>query len=143
MTPSQLIEFRDKLEAAGRKIMVAKNHDYCGGDDATTDPFKNFRMVEQLGICSVETGLLVRMCDKFSRLIHLVQGVEAKVKDESRRDTALDFVNYLILLEAFIEAGGDPEMAIDIMAADKRRADERRANFPPISQDEPIGEVGE
>ena len=77
------------------KIMLeltkAKNHDYAKGDD----PYKNFRLVEQLGICSVETGILVRMCDKMSRIANLID-TDAKVKDESIADTLIDLANYSI-----------------------------------------------
>jgi len=84
------------------KIMLeltkAKNHDYAKGDD----PYKNFRLVEQLGICSVETGILVRMCDKMSRIANLID-TDAKVKDESIADTLIDMANYANLMKCYRE----------------------------------------
>ena len=84
------------------KIMLeltkAKNHDYAKGDD----PYKNFRLVEQLEICSVETGILVRMCDKMSRISNLLE-TEGKVADEKIEDTLLDLANYSIILKCYLE----------------------------------------
>ena len=84
------------------KIMLeltkAKNHDYAKGDD----PYKNFRLVEQLEICSVETGILVRMCDKMSRIANLID-TDAKVKDESIADTLIDMANYANLMKCYRE----------------------------------------
>lgn len=48
------------------------------------DVFKNFMVVERLGICSAETGILVRISDKFTRLANLVNpNHERAVMDES------------------------------------------------------------
>lgn len=76
-------------------IAEKKNSDYATQDD----PFKNIRMCEALGI-PAETGLLVRMCDKFSRL-STIQGKEAQVAEESYDDTIIDFINYLAILKAW------------------------------------------
>lgn len=85
--------FADALE-----LSVRKNHDYAG--DA--DPFKNFRVVEVLGLCSVEKGIAVRLCDKLSRIATGL-GNELKVKDESLIDTLNDVINYAAILKAYIE----------------------------------------
>jgi hypothetical protein len=81
------------------EIMTAKNHDYSG----ETDPFKNFKMVEHLGISSVEQGLLVRMTDKMSRVSNLL-GKECKVLDEKVEDTLLDLANYAVILKCYMES---------------------------------------
>lgn len=84
------------------QITQAKNADYTGSTD---DPFKNFRIVEELGICSVETGFLTRMSDKFSRLKSLtVDGNACKVKDESVEDTLFDLANYCILMASYLKS---------------------------------------
>lgn len=84
--------FRGCLETARRK-----NQDYAG--DA--DPFKNFKVVEGMGISSVEHGMLVRLCDKFSRISNLLDK-EAQVKDESIQDTIDDAINYFAILKAWL-----------------------------------------
>ena len=77
------------------QILKDKNHDYAGDIDA----LKNFKLVEFLGICSVEQGILVRMSDKFSRMATLIN-TPPKVADESFEDTALDLCNYTDILLA-------------------------------------------
>ena len=82
-----LEEFRS-LTAKMLEITTKKNNDYGGA----SDPFKNFRAFEELGI-------LVRMSDKFARLrTALVEKRELQVSDESVEDTALDLANYALLL---------------------------------------------
>lgn len=85
--------FKQCLEIAKRK-----NADYAGD----TDPFANFRLVEKLSICSVETGILVRLTDKYARIINLLDK-QAQVKDESVEDTIRDSINYWAILLAYRE----------------------------------------
>lgn len=85
----------DMLETAKRK-----NADYANSND----PFKNFKQVESLGICSVETGFLARMTDKLSRLSTFVCNGTLSVKDESVHDTLLDLANYCLLMNAYLES---------------------------------------
>lgn len=73
----------------------AKNNDYT----VSEDPFDNFMAAEMLGICKAETGLLVRMTDKFKRIISLTSGKVQMVKDEAIEDTLLDLANYAIILK--------------------------------------------
>lgn len=76
-------------------IVQAKNQDYADGED----PFQNFRMVEDAGLCSLEQGIAVRMSDKLQRVFNLLpEGVEAAVNDESLDDTLLDLMNYANIL---------------------------------------------
>jgi len=76
-------------------IVQAKNQDYADGED----PFQNFRMVEDAGLCSLEQGVAVRMSDKLQRVFNLLpEGVEAAVDDESLDDTLLDLMNYANIL---------------------------------------------
>lgn len=82
-----LMEFGDLLRRM-REITTKKNHDY----GSENDPFKNFRMFEELGI-------LVRMSDKFARLrTALYEKREFQVADETVEDTALDLAIYSLLL---------------------------------------------
>ena len=89
--------FKETLDKM-QEIHLAKNHDYAFGDD----PFKNFRLCEQLNICSVEKGILVRICDKMSRISNLIDR-EGKVQDEKINDTLIDLANYSIILKCYLE----------------------------------------
>ena len=102
MTRDELMVLHKELNDLGVEIMRAKNHDYAGDDGET--PFANFEACEKLGICSTETGMLVRMCDKFMRLINLVKCGKLAVKGESRTDTVVDHRNYLLLFEALCQS---------------------------------------
>ena len=66
------------------KIYEAKNSDY---GDSFSDTYK------KLGIASA----LVRITDKYNRLMSLASGKKQKVNDESLRDTLLDLSNYCLL----------------------------------------------
>lgn len=88
------IETIDKMKV----IHKAKNHDYAEKED----PYKNFRMCENMGLCSVETGIMVRMSDKMSRIANLLEKENA-VKDESIADTLMDLSIYAIILKCYIE----------------------------------------
>ena len=94
---SEIPGFKELLDEKYR-IHKAKNSDYAG--DA--DPFKNFKLCETLGICSVEQGILVRITDKMSRLSTLIaSGKDPAVLDEKKRDTALDASNYFDILNCW------------------------------------------
>jgi len=99
MTRDELLAFHKVSCVEAHMLMVAKNHDYAGADGLT--PFANFEACEKLGICSTETGMLVRMCDKFMRLVNFAKSGTLKVKDESAHDTCLDLINYAILFDAY------------------------------------------
>lgn len=79
-------------------IHKQKNDDYAGN----TDPYKNFKWCEVLGICSVERGILVRMTDKMSRIVNLLEK-ENSVKDEAITDTLEDLSNYAVILKCYLE----------------------------------------
>ena len=83
------------------EITRQKNSDYCG---AGSDPFKNFRQVELMGICSVEQGFLTRMTDKMSRIASYVEQGTLEVKDESVTDTLCDLSNYCILMMGYLQS---------------------------------------
>lgn len=101
MNNSQFIEsmiqtFGDCIETAKKK-----NQDYAG--DA--DPFANFSKVETFGICSVETGILVRITDKMARISNLLSSdKDPAVIDESIDDTIMDAINYFAILKAYRES---------------------------------------
>lgn len=70
----------------------AKNHDY----DGSKAEFANCRSSEAMGIPAWK-GVLIRMGDKFSRLVSFAKQGELKVKDESVEDTFIDMANYALI----------------------------------------------
>lgn len=100
MNREQLLKFHEEICGRGRALMQSKNHDYAGrsGDD----PFANFRRCESGGICPTETGFLVRMTDKMSRLATFVEAGKLLVEDEKVEDTLVDLLNYSVLLAGYL-----------------------------------------
>ena len=82
-------------------IMVVKNHDYAG--QGSGDLWANFSLTEHLGLCSVPTGILIRVADKMSRLSTFAAKGRLEVDNESYRDAVIDIINYLVLLEAYLK----------------------------------------
>ena len=66
------------------KIYEAKNMDY---GDSFSAAYKQF------GI----TSALIRISDKYNRIMNLASGKKAKVNDESIRDSLMDLSNYCLL----------------------------------------------
>ena len=94
MTGKEMVAlFRESAEQLVKTI-EAKNHDYAGGG-----AFDNFDFVEELthGEITAEMGIMVRLCDKFTRTYNLLHG-PAAVKDESFSDTCRDAAAYFLLL---------------------------------------------
>ena len=86
--------FKDCIE-----IVKKKNSDYA----KDVDPFKNFRLSEFVGLCSLERAILVRMMDKIQRVVNLLDK-EASVKDESIEDTLKDLINYANILLVYLKS---------------------------------------
>jgi len=80
-------------------IATKKNNDYAG--EKTTDPFKNFRGSEFVGV-SPDRAILVRTMDKISRVSNLLSQ-DAQVKDEAISDTLNDIINYCAILKSYIK----------------------------------------
>ena len=83
-----------------RNLMRKNNADYAGHQGI--EPFANFTRVESMGICKTESGMLVRVTDKMSRLSSFMEAGKFEVKDESLEDTILDMINYSVLLYAYV-----------------------------------------
>ena len=94
----ELLIFFDIFVKDMREIMEKKNHDSSGVGDV----FKNFRMVEDLGVTTTEIVLFTRWLDMVSRLGTLITTNESAV-DESIIDTLSDLANYSILLAAYLK----------------------------------------
>lgn len=80
------------------QLVIKKTQDYATIDD----PYRNFRMSESVGV-SVEKGILVRMCDKLSRIGNLIENNDPSVKGESIDDTLIDIMNYSNILMCYIQ----------------------------------------
>lgn len=104
MNRAQFMEFHQAFCDKARGISRSKNEDYAG----SADPFANFRRCEQLGLCSTEVGIMVRMSDKFQHIANYMNNGRLVVQDEKVEDTLLDLANYAIILAAYITAKGHP-----------------------------------
>lgn len=102
---SDLIKYLEEKTANMVATAKAKNNDYTGAVEH--DAFFNFEMAQKLGV-PVDTrwGFIFRMTDKFSRVIGLLKGIEAKVKDETLEETLIDLANYCLLLAAWLKSKG-------------------------------------
>lgn len=78
-----------------KEIIRSKNEDYAGHGEA----FTNFNQIELItkGMISREMGTVVRMTDKLSRVVRLLNA-ENQVADEKIEDTLMDLANYSMLL---------------------------------------------
>lgn len=100
MTREQFMQFLEQTHRDAHALVAAKNQDY----GADSDPFKNFKLISQLGV-PVEIGILTRFADKVARIANLLQGRDPAVKSESLDDTLLDAINYLAILRAWLHRG--------------------------------------
>lgn len=104
MKQAELIRHHETLCGTARDLMLRKNNDYSGEDNA----FGNLDGCEVVtgGKVSTEMGILVRMQDKISRALNLevkrINGTaeERAGVDEPFRDLTQDLINYSVLLDA-------------------------------------------
>jgi hypothetical protein len=95
MDTQEFLRHLEKTFSICLGIARKKNADYA--EDG--DPFKNFKMSEQVGVDPAR-ALLVRMSDKLSRISGLIDRT-AQVDDESLNDTLMDLINYAAILMAY------------------------------------------
>ena len=97
LTVADVLAFRRERFEASTALIEKKGADYNRQQQHDGDTLFNLRVAEILGIVpTAERGILVRLSDKFMRLISLMTpGAEAAVKGESLRDTVDDIHNYL------------------------------------------------
>jgi len=105
MKNTELFTLAEKTFNECLETLKNKNHDYAVGENQEEDALKNFKLVEYLKITDSPTGILVRMCDKVSRLANVYKGGN-KVK-ESYEDTIKDLINYSLILLATIKENGN------------------------------------
>ena len=104
MKNKELFSLAEEVFGDCLNTLKNKNHDYATGQNVDGDALKNFKLVEYLNITDSTTGILVRMCDKISRLANVYKG-ETKVTEESCIDTAKDLINYTVILLATLKEG--------------------------------------
>jgi hypothetical protein len=117
MNKEEFVAFHRGCIELMHEIMLAKNRDYTGD---STDPFANFTLVEAARVCKPETGFLVRMTDKMSRIATLLDGRKAAVTNESIKDTLLDLANYSILLAGYLESKEQERVAAEYQPYETR-----------------------
>jgi hypothetical protein len=112
-------DFRQRMFDESMALVDKKGSDYNRQQQLDGDTLFNLRVAELLGIvATAERGILVRLSDKFMRLISLMQpGVEAAVSDESVRDTVRDVHNYIdYALLLWEERRGAVKSATEVVA---------------------------
>jgi len=97
MDRKQFTEYLEDFFKKGLDLVRAKNMDYA----SEGDPFRNFNLAQTMGVTDSKTALMVRMCDKVSRIATLLKQ-ERTVQDETIHDTLQDLSNYAAILSAMI-----------------------------------------
>jgi hypothetical protein len=95
------IDGKTRFELKIYKILEtfrAKNQGYSPGGDA----WRNFRECESFGV-PTEQGVMVRMSDKWMRLVSLIQSPDNDRVGESIIDTLEDLSVYSLILACIIE----------------------------------------
>lgn len=90
MTREELIALHEQMTTDARALIVRKNADYAGAENAK-DAFRNFRRHGAFGIC-------VRLGDKLARMDTFVERGSFEIANEGTRDTCIDIINYAVLL---------------------------------------------
>ena len=105
ISKEELLKMRVRLNTKADELLDSKGNDYNSQQQNAGDTLYNLRVCAILGIVpSPVDGILVRLSDKFMRLISLTRpGVVQKVKDESLEDTVIDIRNYVDYLLAMVK----------------------------------------
>lgn len=97
-----VLDEHKKTCKAALAVVKSKGMDYAREQHKSGDTLANISNSKNWGITdTVCQGLLVRLADKFSRLISLTKDPTAVpvVQDEKVEDTIQDMINYLIYLK--------------------------------------------
>lgn len=95
---SNVLAFRQEMFKKSFDLIQKKGADYNRDQQEQGDTLFNLKVCELLGIVpTTEAGILVRLSDKFMRLISLTKDASRNpaVKDESVLDTVADVHNYV------------------------------------------------
>ena len=82
-----------RLIADAMQLHEAKNRGYAGSDP---DPWRNFRLANRFGV-NTKQGVLVRLSDKYSRILSLHESADNNQVGENLLDTVLDFAAYCLI----------------------------------------------
>ncbi|UVF62262.1 hypothetical protein [Nitrososphaeria virus YSH_1032793] len=96
----EVLRIHQEICEKARSVIETKGRDYNRGQQ-DKDTLFNMSVCELLGITeNVPQGILVRLSDKFMRLVSLTKDPRENpaVKDESVKDTIEDTINYLVYL---------------------------------------------
>ncbi len=93
----EVLAFREEMHKSSMALIAKKGADYNRQQQLAGDTLFNLRVAAVLGIVpTAERGILVRLSDKFMRLISLMSPNETPaIADESVADTVRDMHNYL------------------------------------------------
>lgn len=83
-----------------KELHIKKNAGYSGKDNP--DPWSNFRDAEKFGVSPVQ-GCLVRMSDKYMRIINLLKDIENEQVGENIKETLQDLAAYAMIAICLIE----------------------------------------
>jgi hypothetical protein len=135
----QVKAFRKDLFDESMALIDKKGADYNREQQLAGDTLFNLRVAEILGIVpTAERGILVRLSDKFMRLISLMQqGVDPAVKGESVRDTVRDIHNYIDYALVIFEERRNPTTAGPKAASVLKSAGVLKATDPYPDRDLP------
>lgn len=98
MNAQQFIDSIERHQEEKIDLLRKKNTDYA----ADEDPFRNFRMAEEIGL-NVEDGILLRILDKIARITNLHKRGFAAVSSETVDNAIMDASNYLDILYVYRE----------------------------------------
>jgi len=111
ISKESLMAMRQRIFDKSQAVLEAKGNDYNAAQQNAGDTLFNLRVCAMLGVVpSPVDGILVRLSDKFMRLISLTRpGMVQQVKDESIEDTVIDLWNYSSYILAMLrEARREP-----------------------------------
>lgn len=114
-----------KLLDDQRELHVHKSAGYSGKDNP--DPWANFRRCEDFGVPAY-MGCLIRLSDKYQRVISLLKCAENDQVNESLRDTLMDLSAYAMITICLYEEYCERKSSTD----DSREpTDDKLPDSPP------------
>src|SRR5574343_1694581 len=84
-----------------------KNAGYSGSNP---DPWSNFRRSETLGV-SAWLGVTIRLTDKYSRMVSLINSPSNNQCNESLRDTLIDLASYALIIVCLLDELNEKQTA--------------------------------